>query len=440
MTRLFYKTFLSVALISFLLIVITSCVPQAGSNSVSTSAYDPFPQTTVSPDSYTGSYPDYCGYVANSSRQECIGYNSNSTNTGNNTNNTSNSSNTTTNTSYPAYCSQPQYSYRQDCGGSGIASTTTGYPNYCSDSTYSYLVACGGNGTATSTSSSYPSYCSNSANSHLTACGGNGIPTSTVTTTTTYTASTPSYCVNPQLSYRVECGGNGVQNSVTSSSSYPAYCTTPANSTRPECNTTSTTTSNVPAYCSTAANSTRPECTGTSTTNSNNPNINITPVTTLNPSPSRPAYCDTPANSTRPECAGTGTTTFTNNSAVNISGVWEGNLVNTENTLSVPTCMALTDTNGRITGQIYFRRNAGLEYYGELHGSTQATASASSTGTFTKNASLVVYYPDRTRTQFTGNFDSNNSFQSQYSYFDANGGTLTTGNSNMSRSSRSSCQ
>ena len=125
---------------------------------------------------------------------------------------------------------------------------------------------------------------------------------------------------------------------------------------------------------------------------------------------------------------------------MNISGVWEGNLVNTENTLSVPTCMLLNDVNGQLTGQIYFRRSAALEYYGELQGSTQATASASSNGTFIKNSSLIVYYPDRSSTRFTGNFDSNNRFQSQYSYLDGNGGTLTTGNTDLRRSSRSSCQ
>lgn len=454
MTRLFFKSFLTVISIVFLLGILASCVPQADSGSVANSAYDPFPQTSVSPDSYTGSYPAYCGFLANSNRQECIGYNSS---TGSSTNSTSNSStttgssnnstSTTYNSSYPSYCSQAQYSYRQDCGGNGIPPTSTSYPSYCSDSTYSYLVACGGNGTPTTANNAYPSYCSNSANSHLTACGGNGTPSSNVTSTTTYTPIRPSYCTNPQLSYRVECGGNGVQNTVTSSSSYPAYCTTAANSSRPECNatnsttTSTTTTSNVPAYCSTPANSTRPECTGTAT--SSNPNINIVSNNNTTNTANLPAYCSTPANSTRPECSGSTTTTFNNtttSSGVTVSGVWEGNLVNSENTLSVPTCMSLSDTNGQVTGQIYFRRSAGLEYYGELQGSTQATASASGTGTFSKNASLIVYYPDRTSTRFTGNFDSNNSFQSQYSYVDANGGTLTTGNSDLRRSSRSSCQ
>ena len=455
MTRLFFKSISFVTLAIFSILIVSGCVPQSQSGNTANSAYDPFPQTSVTPDSYTGSYPSYCGYIANSNRQECIGYtsNSNTNNTGNTTSsNTSNSTNSTSttnyNNSYPSYCSQSQYSYRQDCGGNGIPPTTTGYPSYCSDSTYSYLVACGGNGSATSTSSSYPSYCSNSANAHLTACGGNGTPTSTATSTTTYTTiSTPSYCSNPQHSFRTECGGNGVQNTVTSSSSYPAYCTTPANSTRSECTgatTSNTTTSNSPAYCATPANSTRPECTGASTTTTGgNPTIFITPVNNTPTTTNRPAYCSTPANSTRPECTGATTNTSTNtgvNSAVNISGVWEGNLVNTENTLSVPTCMLLNDVNGQLTGQIYFRRSSALEYYGELQGSTQATASASSTGTFIKNTSLVVYYPDRTRTQFTGNFDSNNSFQSQYSYFDANGGTLTTGNSDLRKSNRSSCQ
>ena len=322
-------------------------------------------------------------------------------------------------------------------------------PSYCSDSTYSYLVACGGNGLATSTTSSYPSYCSNSANSHLIACGGNGTPTNTVARTTTYTASTPSYCSSSQHSFRVECGGNGVQNTVTSSSSYPAYCSTPANSNRSECNGTvtinTTATSNPPAYCATPANSTRPECTGaTTTTTSSNPTIFPVPSIPKTTNTNRPSYCSTPANSTRPECKVSGNTTLTSNtnasSAVAISGIWEGNLVNTEDTLSVPTCMVLNDTNGQLTGQVYFRRSAALEYYGELQGSTQAIASASSNGTFVKNTSLVVYYPDGTSTQFTGNFDSNNSFTSQYSYLDANGGTLTTGTSGLRKSNRSSCQ
>ncbi|MEZ4629175.1 MAG: hypothetical protein R2880_00335 [Deinococcales bacterium] len=191
--------------------------------------------------------------------------------------------------------------------------------------------------------------------------------------------------------------------------------------------TASTTT--MPVASTPIAATTTPTATYTPTFIASNTLTSTVPASSVPNSPATALPATSAAGATGIRMVATGSQTAPVAATGALSGTWLGNSVNREGNLNTATCFMLQDNNGQLTGRLYLKsqNDAVFQYYGDVQGVVQ-----------NGSANIVLYFPDRSYTQYVGNF-LGSSFQADYNYVNNQNVVMAGGKATLSYYSNSSC-